>query len=121
MEPRKEAIFTEEETSCLSSLYQQLNFLDKIEYVSPFYTYSGRVNLGGDVLGSTLNSQSALSSSVISAYWPTHGNIITAYHNNHVNIGKVMYYFSHPVTIQNHRTASSEINHYRMRLSKLFT
>lgn len=114
MEPTREAVFTEKETSCLTALYQQLNTLDKLEYVSPFYTYSGRVSLGGDILGSTLNNRSAVSSSVISAYWPTHGSIITAYNSDHSNIGKVMFYFNHPVTILNHRTGSSEIIRYTM-------
>lgn len=90
MEPTREAVFTEEETPCLGALYQQLNILNKIEYACPFYTYSGRVSLGGDILGSTLNNQSAVSS-IISAYWPTHGNTITAYNNDHTNIGKVMF------------------------------
>ena len=41
MEPTREAVFTEEDTTCLAALYQQLNPLNKVEYVSPFYTYSG--------------------------------------------------------------------------------
>ena len=45
----------------------------------PHFTH---IQVGDDILGSTLNNQSAISLSIISAYWPTHGDTITAYNND---------------------------------------
>jgi len=99
---------------CLAELYQQLNQAHTIQYVPPFYTYAGRVNVGSDTLGSTLNHHSCQSSSIISAYWPTHGNTITAIDGSQLSIGRAMYYFSHTVTMTNNTTGIYQISTYIM-------
>ena len=93
--PHKELVFDNTERRHLQGIYQQLNPCSTIEYISPFYTHSGRVSIGGDILGSVVNNRSAKSSSVIAAYWPTNGNNITNIDYSYRSIGRVMYYFKH--------------------------
>ena len=112
----KELVFSADEISLLHSLYQQLNPSCIIEYVPPFYGQYDRLSLGGDILGSNVNNRSARSSSVIAAYWSTRGNIITQFDHSRASIGKVMYYFSHSVTLRREGSASSEIISYTMAL-----
>ena len=50
-----------------------------MKYLSPFYIPCGNVSYGGDILGSSMNKHSTVSSSVISAYWPIYANSITEF------------------------------------------
>ena len=115
--PSKEAVFGEEEMKLLVSLYQQLNPHHTIQYVSPFYVYSGRLNMGSEVFGSTMNNHSCKSSSVISAYWPIHGNVITAFEHGQISIGSVLFYFNQMVTTCDNSN-SSKVVHYTMAYVK---
>lgn len=96
----------------LQDLYQQLNPYSTIEYVSLFHTHSGRVSIGGDILGSTVNNQSAQSSSIIAAYWPTTGNNITQINQSYKSIGRVKYYFRQSVTLRKASEENSKTLYY---------
>lgn len=114
LNPTRESVFSAEEITHLTALYQQLNAHYTVQYVSPFYVYSGRVNFGGETLGSTLNNHSSILSSVLSAYWPIHGNDITVFDSGHISIGRVEFYFTHMVTLMNNNTCTTEVVHYTM-------
>ena len=70
--------------------------------------------MGSDILGSTLNHHSAESSSIICAYWPTHGSTITDFSASKINIGQVTSHFSHKITVMNRATFASDVHHYIM-------
>ena len=89
--PSKESVFSTKDMKFSAGLYQQLNVHHTIQYISPFHIYFGRVNIGNEVLGSMLNNHSSTPSSVISAYWPIHGNVITAFAQGRISIGSVMF------------------------------
>ena len=100
----------------LCNFYCQLhaNAGKEIEYVSPFYKYYGRVSIGGDILGSLLNSKSARSSSVIAAYWPTYGSDLNNFDHSQRSIGKVQYYIQHTVTLKEMSSRTSNIVHFTL-------
>ena len=112
--PHKELVFDNTEMRHLQCLYQQLSPCYTIEYVSPFYTHSGRVSIGGDILGSIVNNRTAKSSSVVAAYWPTSGNNITNINYSCRSIGKVIYYFKQSVTLRKTNAKSSMTVYYTM-------
>ena len=60
-----------------------------------------------------LNNHSSTSSSVISAYWPIHGNVITVFEQGQISIGSAMVYFNQMVTISDN-TNYSQVIHYTM-------
>ena len=66
-------MFDNEILSHLTNLYEQLHQCT-VGYVLPFHVCSGRLAVGSDILGLMLNSRSAISSSIIAAYWPTRGS-----------------------------------------------
>ena len=114
LKPHVELIFDSHEIAQLHSLYQQLNPNCSIEYLSPFYTRSGRISIGGEILGSTLNKCSAFSSSTIAAYWPSEGNRIAQFSESHKSIGKVLHYFTQDVIIKRNDAQKSEKVQYAM-------
>ena len=102
-----ECVFNAVEMEDLKHLYVQLNH-STVEYMSPFYKYYGSVSYCGDTLGSTLNSKSSKSSSVIAAYWPTFGSNVN--HNlSERSIGQVKYYIHHSVTLKNQSSISETV------------
>ena len=111
-----EYVFTSLEMKDLCNFYCQLhaNAGKEIEYVSPFYKYYGRVSIGGDILGSLLNSKSARSSSVIAAYWPTYGSDLNNFDHSQRSIGKVQYYIQHTVTLKEMSSRTSNIVHFTL-------
>ena len=110
----KECIFTSVEIKTLSNLYSQLNPTKTIEYVSPFYQRYGKVSVGGDILGSSLNSHSAQSSSVIAAFWGTYGHDITRFTQSERSIGKVQYYIRNAVTIKDEISGKSTVVNFTL-------
>jgi hypothetical protein len=105
-----EAVFTTDELSKMLCLYQQLNPGYTVKYITPFHFRYGRVSISGDILGSTLNGASAQSSSTIAAYWPTFGSNVNNFDHTILSIGKVQYYFSHSVTLED--SVESKIVNY---------
>ena len=102
-----ECVFNAVEMEDLKHLYEQLNH-STVEYRAPFYQYYGSVSYCGDTLGSTLNSKSSKSSSVIAAYWPTFGSNVN--HNlSEKSIGQVKYYIHHSVTLKNQSSISETV------------
>ena len=76
--------------------------------------FIGRVSVGSDILGSTLNHHSAGSSLIICAYWPTHGRTDIDFSASKINIGQVTSYFSHKITVTNRATCALNKHHYIM-------
>ena len=102
----RESVFTSIDINDLESLYSQLNPDCTVDYISPFYHCHGTISVGGDILGSKLNSRSAQSSSVVTAYWPTHGRNINSFDHSRASVGRVQHYVNHAVTIKdNHGTS----------------
>ena len=108
----QELVFTSHEMSDLQVLYEQLNPECTIEYMSPFYNRYGRIGIGCDILGSTRNCHSAQSSSFVAAYWPSTGSNVTHFDCSKASIGKVQYFFTHSITIQNVNSSISQVVHY---------
>ena len=109
-----EQIFDADEMKLLEQLYQQLNPNCCVKYLTPFYIPCGKVSYGGDILGYSMNKHSAVSSSVISAYWPIYANSITEFSLAHRSIGKVLFYFQQLVTLFNPTTQTTRIARYTM-------
>ena len=114
LDPTSERILSESETEFLCNLYQQLNPGCSAEYVSPFYTHSGRLHFAGDILGSVINKRTAVNSSVVAAYWPYYGDNITRIDFSCPSVGKVLYYMNHSVTLKNITSGCSSVAHYTL-------
>ena len=110
----KECLFSSLEIKHLHGVYSQLNPGKTIEYVSPFYHRYGKVSIGGDILGSVLNSHSAQSSSVIAAFWGTFGHDINRFTQSERSIGKVQYYIHNAVTIKDEISGKSTVVNFTL-------
>ena len=98
--PLHEDILYPEQASNLNSLYKQLYPNKVVLPTSPFYTHSGRVTLGNELIGSVMNATSCNSCSVIVAYWPSKGNTLSNITYSYRNVGVVQYYIKHQAKLK---------------------
>lgn len=93
--PLHEDVFDSEEVQQLELLYKQLYPHQVVVRVSPFYIRSGHASLYNQVIGSVMNATSSNSSSVIMAYWPTRGSVLSNIDYSRMKVGRVQYFIRH--------------------------
>ena len=85
-----EEIMSAEDLSDLEMIYKQL-------HLSATYHKFGRLQLAGDVIGSDMPGPHSHTSSVIMAYWPSRGSILTNIDYSKRQVGIVQYYIRHKI------------------------
>jgi len=98
--PLHEHILFPEQVSNLNSLYKQLYPNKVVLPTSPFYSCSGRVALGNELIGSVMNATSCNSCSVIVAYWPSRGDTLSNITYSHKSVGVVQYFIKHQAKLK---------------------
>ena len=105
--PLHEDIFDSEEVQQLELLYKQLYPHSVVARVSPFYIRSGRAALCNQVIGSVMNATSCNSSSVIMAYWPSRGNVLSNIDYSRMKVGRVQYFIRHQAVLYDSESDSN--------------
>lgn len=109
--PLHEDVLNFNHQKALEVLYQQL-YPQSTLRSTPFFIRSGRASLYGQIVGSTMNSSSCNSSSVISAYWPRKGqNLSTIDYAARMSIGQVQFFCQHKVKLLQTNTMEKDIEH----------
>lgn len=103
-------MFSASSLKLLESLYKQLYPSLRVA-VSPFYTKSGRVTIGGQLLGSQMNRNSANASSVIMEFWPTSGSNLSTINYSRMSVGVVQEYYKNTVTLGKENTMEEKNEH----------
>lgn len=107
MPPLYEDILFPEQVDNLNFLYQQLYPNKVVLPSSPFYSKTGRVTLGNELIGSVMNATSCNSCSVIVAYWPSSGNTLSNITYSHKSVGVIQYFIKHQVKLKDSDTSET--------------
>ena len=83
----------------LKSIYAQLYPAKEITHMSYFYREYGRIELGGDLIGSVKPGANNSSSSIIMAKWPSTGSLLQALSNEKMGVGEVQYFIKHSIKV----------------------
>lgn len=99
--PLHEDVFCAEFLKDLEEFYKIIYPQCTFEYVSPFFVRCGRVTLCKQLIGSVMNSRSAKSSSVISAYWPTTMREVQTPidYSARIRVGTVQHFCQHKIVL----------------------
>lgn len=103
-------VFSAELVKQLEQLYLHLYPQYNIVSIPPFYSFSGRAILCGEVLGSVVNATSCKSASIIMAYWPLRHEVMRCIDYSRMRVGCVQHYCKHQLTISA-ENGSEQLDH----------
>lgn len=92
-----EEIMIAEDLSDLDIIYKQLYPFQRYESLSATYHKFGRLQLAEDLIGSDMPGPHSHTSSVIMAYWPSRGSILTNIDYSKRQLGVIQYYIRHKI------------------------
>ena len=111
LKPLREGVFCSTTIKDLVTLYKQL-YPQHTVSVPPFYTRSGWITIGGQLIGSVMSGCSSNPSSVIMAFWPTNGRDLSNIDHSTMRVGVVQCYYKHYVILpSNDSEVGSKIEH----------
>lgn len=99
LKPLREGVFSSSTLQLLDHLYTQL-YPHHTVSLPPFYTRSGRIVIGGQLIGSVMNRCSANSSSVIMSFWPSNGDDLSPINYSRMRVGVVQEFYKHIVLLK---------------------